>query len=86
MKTVTIKPRKIPMLTVKIGAEEYKLPLASALTVKEAAALNTFDGTVAFYAKHIPQEVLDALSIDELNQITEAWKSATEEAGSDSGK
>lgn len=86
MKTIKIAPREVPTLTVAIGDKEYSLPLAGGLTVKEANALNTFEGTCKFYRKHIPAAVIDSLTIGEINQITEAWLAASTEAGHNPGK
>lgn len=65
-------PKKV--LEVVIGEESYNIPLASELTFKEAASLESAEGTRAFIQKHIPKKVLDPLTIGQYNSIVEAWK------------
>ena len=65
-------PTKV--LEVVIGEESYNIPLVSALTFKEAASLESAEGTRAFIEKYIPKKVLDPLTIGQYNSIVEAWK------------
>lgn len=62
------------VLEVVIGEESYNVPLVGSLTFKEAASLETAEGTRAFIQKYIPKKVLDPLTISQYNSIVEAWK------------
>lgn len=62
------------VLEVVIGEQSYNIPLVSALTFKEAAALESAEGTRAFIQKYIPKKILDLLTIGQYNSIVEAWK------------
>ena len=65
-------PTKV--LEVVIGEKSYNIPLVGALTFKEAASLESAEGTRAFIEKYIPKKVLDPLTIGQYNSIVEAWK------------
>ncbi len=71
----------VKVLEVVIGEESYNVPLAEGLTFKEAAALDTAEGTRMFFIKHIPQKVLDGLTIGQYNSIVEAWKNESGKTG-----
>lgn len=62
------------VLEVVIGEKSYNIPLVSALTFKEAASLETAEGTRLFIQKYIPKDILDPLTIGQYNSIVEAWK------------
>ena len=82
MREITVgSPKERKVLKINIGEESYSLPLLGSLTVKEASRLDTEDGTVAFIHDYIPKDVLDALTIDDLNTIIRAWKSASDLEG-----
>lgn len=78
---ITLKKPEVETLRVNIGEGTYEIPLGASLTVSDYASLNSFEGTIAFYKKYIPEEVADSLTFDEWNQITEAWTKATKKSG-----
>lgn len=71
----------VKVLEVVIGEGTYNVPLAEGLTFKEAAALDTAEGTRMFFQKHIPKKVLDGLTIGQYNSIVEAWKNESGNTG-----
>ena len=73
MAEFTLKPKKAKTLKVNIGEESFHIPLAAYLTPKEAAQLDTAKGTQDFFRKYISKEVADELTIDDFNQITQAY-------------
>jgi len=82
MREITVgssKERKV--LKINIGEESYSLPLLGSLTIKEAKQLDTQDGTIGFIYNHIPKDVLDTLTVDNLNAIIKAWQSASDLEG-----
>ncbi len=62
------------VLEVVIGEQSYNIPLVGSLTFKEAASLESAEGTRVFIQKYIPKKVLDPLTINQYNSIVEAWK------------
>jgi len=82
MREITVgnsKERKV--LKINIGEESYSLPLLGSLTMKEAKRLDTEEGTVAFVNDYIPGDVLETLTVDDVNAIIKAWKSASDLEG-----
>jgi len=77
---ITLKKPKVETLTVNIGETSVEIPLGSSLTVDEYKNLGTFEGTVEFYNKYIPEDVAKTLTFAEYNQITQAWAEATQKA------
>lgn len=71
----------VNVLEVVIGDGSYNVPLAEGLTFKEAAALDTAEGTRMFFQKHIPKKVLDSLTIGQYNSIVEAWRNESSKTG-----
>lgn len=71
----------IKVLEVVIGEQSYNVPLAEGLTFKEAAALDTAEGTRLFFQKHIPKKILDGLTIGQYNSIVQAWKDESSQTG-----
>jgi len=78
---ITLKKPEIETLTVKIGDSSFEIPLGNSLTIDEYEGLGTFEGTVKFYKKYIPEKIAKDLTFAEYNQITEAWAEATRKAG-----
>ena len=78
--TLNLKKPKVETLKVNIGDESYFIPLGASLSIKETKGLDTFEGTLAFYKKYIPEEVLESLSYAEVNQITKAWAKETQKS------
>lgn len=78
---ITLKKPPVEYLRVNIGEDTCEIPLGPYLTIDEYASLNTFEGTIKFYKKYIPDNVAENLTFDEWNQITEAWTEATKKLG-----
>lgn len=82
MREITVgSPKERKVLKINIGEESYSLPLLGSLTIKEATRLDTQDGTVAFITDYIPKDVMETLTVDDLNAIIKAWKSASDLEG-----
>ena len=65
-------------LTINYGEETFEIPLASSLTVKETKKLSETKDSMEFYAKYIPMEVLDEMTMGDFKQIDEAWTAESE--------
>ena len=82
MREITVgNPKERKVLKINIGEESYSLPLLGSLTMKEAKRLDTEEGTVAFVNDYIPGDVLETLTVDDVNAIIKAWKSASDLEG-----
>ena len=82
MREITVgNPKERKVLKINIGEESYSLPLLGSLTMKEATRLDTEEGTIAFVNDYIPKGVLETLTVDDLNTIIKAWKSASDLEG-----
>lgn len=77
---ITLKKPEIETLRVNIGDDVVEIPLGSSLTVDEFEELGTFEGTVKYYNKYIPAKIAKKLTFAEYNQITAAWREATQKA------
>lgn len=67
------------VLSVEIGGKTYSVPLAGSMKRKEIMALKDEDAVFAMFAKHIPEAILDDLTVNEYNQLAQAWIDANEE-------
>lgn len=76
---ITLKKPEVETLRVNIGEGGFEIPLGNSLSFEEWKLIETFEGTVEFFKKHIPEKLINALTISEINQITAAWKQATHE-------
>jgi len=63
-------------LAVEISGKTYNVPLARSMKRKELLALKTEEDIYDMFAKHIPAEVLDDMTMDEYQQLGEAWAAA----------
>jgi len=81
MAEITLGSKKtVKTLKVHIGDGTYSIPLSGSLTISELRALkNGDDDGFTFFEKYIPKEVIDTLTMDEFNQLTAAWKKASED-------
>ena len=68
----------INTLAVEIGSKTYNVPLAGSMKRKELMALKDEESVYEMFARHIPADVLDNLTMDEYNQLAEAWTKANE--------
>lgn len=82
--TLSKKPTKV--LKVNIEDETFSIPLAGSLTPEEAAPLDTPAGTVAFIQKYLSKSAIKKLTIDDYNEITAAWTTASGKGGKTPGE
>lgn len=78
--TLTNENERINVLKVNIGKKTYSVPLSGSLSIREMKAMR--DGTedgFDFFGRYIPQDVLEALTMDQFNALNEAWKEASSE-------
>ena len=72
-KLVKIGGQSIETLAVEIGDTTYQIPLARSMKRKELLALTTDEAVYDMFAKHIPPEVLDDMTLGEYEQLVNAW-------------
>lgn len=65
-------------LVVDIGGKTYSVPMAGGMKRKELAGLKTEEDVFNMFARYIPAEVLDDLTLDEYSQLMDAWVDANE--------
>lgn len=85
MAEVTLgKHSSTEVLSVNIENKTYNVPLAGSMSYGELRKLkkgkNDPDIIVEFFGKYIPEEVLDNLHIEDINQLMIAWSDATQKA------
>ena len=68
----------INTLDVEIGNKTYSVPLAGSMKRKELMAMKDDESIFQMFSKYIPAEVLDNLTVDEYNQLGQAWIDANE--------
>lgn len=84
MREITLGNKKeVSALKVNIGKDTYSIPLTGSFTIAEMEKIkdeikDDKEG-YAFFAKYIPLDILKSLTISEFKELTEAWKSASEE-------
>lgn len=79
MKEITLNSNETKVLKVNIGKKSYSVPLLGSLSTKEARAFTTGDTAdgFEFFGKYIPQDVLDNMTMDDFQALSEAWKAAS---------
>lgn len=86
-KKVTLGGQTVDFLTVEIGKTAYTVPLAGSMKRKDLLALKDENSVFQMFARYIPEDVLDNLTVDEYNQLAQAWSDANEEkSGSSLGE
>ena len=65
-------------LAVEIGNKTYNVPLARSMKRKELIALKDEESVFQMFAKYIPSDVLDDLTMDEYQQLAQAWTDSNE--------
>lgn len=86
-KKVVIGGQNVDVLTVEIGKTSYTVPLAGSMKRKDLLALKDENSVFQMFARYIPEDVLDNLTVDEYNQLAQAWSDANEEkSGSSLGE
>lgn len=78
MKEFTIKPKEVNTIRFNIGDESVQIPLRGSLSLKEAMGLADEAGTYSFFKRYIPEKIFDALTVDELNQIIQIYRSESD--------
>lgn len=87
MKKVTIGGQNANVLAVEIGKKTYSVPLAGSMKRKDVLALKDENSVFQMFARYIPEDVLDNLTVDEYNQLAQAWADANaEESGASLGE
>lgn len=84
MKEITLKKHSnTEVLRVTIGEETYSVPLGGSMSYGELRKLqkgkNNPDIVVEFFGKYIPEEVIDSLLVEDINQLMNAWSEATKQ-------
>lgn len=80
MTEFTLKQREEDVLKLNIGEESFMIPLATSLTLEEATAMETMDGAIAFFKKHIKGGIAETLTLANFRDIIEAWNDASRKA------
>ena len=85
MKEITLKKRSnTEVLKVTIGDETYSVPLGGSMSYGELRRLqkgkNNPDIVVEFFGKYIPEEVLNSLFVEDINELMNAWSEATKQS------
>ena len=65
-------------ITVEIGTGTYDIPLAGSMKRKDILALKDEDSVFQMFARYIPEKVLDEMTVDEYNQLANAWTDAND--------
>ena len=81
MVEATLKRCDDDLLSLRIdGAsdETYLIPLATALTLDEAAEMKTEEGAKAFFCKYIPDEVTKTFKIGQWANLINLWRTASD--------
>lgn len=81
MAKFVLQRRKIETFDLEIDGEVYKIPLAEYLTPDVNATLATGEGTRAFFAGYLPDEISKTLTVADYNDITHAWVEASKQTG-----
>lgn len=86
-KKVTLGGQNANVLAVEIEKKTYSVPLAGSMKRKDVLALKDEESVYAMFARYIPSEVLDDMTVDEYNQLAQAWADANaEESGASLGE
>ena len=78
MTEFTLKPIETKTIKINYLDESFEIPLQGSLTFEEANLLATPEGTYAFMKKHVPEDILKALKVEEYNMILAAYREASE--------
>ena len=78
MTEFTLKPIETKTIKINYLDESFELPLQGSLTFEEANLLATPEGTYAFMKKHVPEDILKILKVEEYNMILAAYREASE--------
>lgn len=70
------KKEQIEVLKATIEDETYSIPLASSLPYVKLKAMRTDEKVIEFFKEHIPEEVFNELTTDEVMQLVKAWNDA----------
>ena len=80
MAKIVVDNNVTEVLEVVIGDKTYNVPLGSSLSYKELKELDTNEKMLAFFIKHIPEDVFETLSFGNIAAIMNEWRKATEQA------
>lgn len=79
MKEFTLKRNEVKTLKLNIDKKVYEIPLSGSLPYKVVKSLDTYESTVKFLKKYIPEKIVDELTQDEYSAIVNAWGEASKE-------
>ncbi|MBR2189318.1 MAG: hypothetical protein IJ860_07935 [Eubacterium sp.] len=74
----TLKSAEVKTIKINYDGDSFELPLQGSLSFKEAIMLGTPDGTYAFMKKHIPEEIMDKLKVEEYNKLLDIYRNESE--------
>lgn len=80
MAKLVLMPKKEKTLEVVVGDKSYFIPLRGSLSIKEARPLGTPEGTYSFFKKQFPEDVFEALSIDNYNELVALWSKESDKS------
>lgn len=80
MREFTLKQREPDYLKLNIGEESFNIPLATDLTMEEAESMQTTEGTINYFKKHIPEEIANTFTIRNWTDLINEWKNASQDA------
>lgn len=86
MREFTLKKREEDYLKLNIGDESFLIPLATNLTLDEVKNMDSTDGAIEFFRKHIREDVAQSLTLYNYKDIITAWREASEKAMESAGK
>jgi len=65
--------KKVKTMSVDIGGDVYKIPLAGSMSIKDLNLAETAEGTLEWLKKYIPDDVVDSLARDDYNLLVNTW-------------
>lgn len=79
-KKIKLGADHIETMAVEYDGKTYNVPLAKTMKRKELLALKTEEDVFEMFAKYIPAEVLDNMTMGEYKQLSDAWAEANDDA------
>ncbi len=81
MKEFTLTKKEPDYFKLNIGEDSFLIPLARSCTLEEADAIQTREGTLAFFRKYLGDRVFEQLTVDQLETVAGEWLKANKKAG-----
>jgi len=73
MAMLKLRNKKVKTMSVDIGGDVYKIPLAGSMSIKDLNLAETAEGTLEWLKKYIPDDVVDSLARDDYNLLVNTW-------------